>query len=133
MARLSVALLVASLTTVGCSSTGGNRVGSGIGSDYTPVIDTKGLDQGQYLVDLQECRQLANQVEENRKGEIVGKAIGGALVGALIVSSGGDSGRQSGAKAGLAIGAAGGASNAFSGGKVVIKRCLQGRGYVVLE
>lgn len=128
VAGLSLCVFIA-----GCASSGGNRVGAGIGSDYTPVVDTKGLDQGQYLVDLQECRQLADQVEGNRKNEIIGKAIGGALVGALVGSSGGDSGRRSGAKAGLAIGAAGGASNAYAGGKAVISRCLQGRGYAVLE
>lgn len=131
--KLIMLVIVSSLVITGCSSTGGGNVGTGVGADYTPVVDTKGVGQKKYNIDLMECRALAQQVENNRKNEIIGKAIAGAVAGAIIGSSQGDRGRNAGAKTGLLAGAGVGADNAYSGAKGVIKKCLQGRGYSVLD
>lgn len=133
MKKISFSIIFLLLSLAGCASSGGNKVGSGIGASYTPVIDMDGVDKKQYIVDLFECRELAQQVEDNRESEILGKAIAGALIGSMIGSSGGDSGRRSGAKTGAVFGAGSGAGYAYQGGKDVIMKCLLGRGYAVLD
>ena len=116
----------------GCATTGGG-VGTGIGAAYTPVIDLKNVDPGKYQIDLFECRQLAAQVEANRRGDILTSTVAGAVVGAVVGGAGGDEGRRTGAKLGAAAGGLSSADSAYGGAKVVIKKCLAGRGYSILD
>lgn len=96
------------------------------------IIDEKGVDMNAYQQDLAECRGYASQVQT---GEKAGKgAASGAVVGGLIgaITDGTD-----GAVRGAGVGAVGGAAKGASQGErdevQVVKRCLRGRGYQVLN
>lgn len=95
-----------------------------------PIIDTKGVDMAAYRQDLAECETYAEQVST---GRAVGKgAAGGAAVGAAIGAiAGGDAAKGAG------IGAvSGGAQSARMSDREkanVVRNCLRGRGYRVLN
>ena len=96
------------------------------------IIDRKGVDASSYENDLAECRSYASGV---KTGEKTAKgAASGAVVGGLI---GGITGGGSGAAQGAGIGAVGGGARGASEGEEtevqVVKRCLSGRGYRVLN
>ena len=46
---------------LGCQTPGGP--GTGSGANYTPIIDTKGIDQETYSRDLAECRAYASSID----------------------------------------------------------------------
>lgn len=95
-----------------------------------PIVDTKGVDMTRYQQDLAECETYAGQVST---GTAVGKgAAGGAAVGAAIGAiAGGSAGKGAG------IGAVtGGAESARISDREkadVVRNCLRGRGYRVLN
>ncbi len=98
----------------------------------TPIIDTQGVNMAQYEVDLEQCNAYADQVQVARQatvGTIAGAAIGGVF-GAVI----GDSNT---AQRGAGVGAVGGGARGVGSGlrerEMVIRRCLTGRGYRVLN
>jgi hypothetical protein len=102
-----------------------------------PIVDMKGVDQERYEQDLAECRQYADQVDVARSaggGALLG-AAGGAAVGAVVGAITGRPG--TGAAVG---GGAGGTSGLFAGGvsgenkkERIVRNCLRGRGYSVLD
>ena len=97
-----------------------------------PIVDMQGVNQAQYNRDLAECRQYAEQVESGR--EVVRGAAGGAVVGAAVGAAVGNSDTaQRGAGAGAAVGAARGAREAERQSERVLRNCLRGRGYRVLN
>ena len=120
--RILVVVILA-LCTAACSS--------------GPIVDMKGVDQERYEHDLAECRQYADQVDVARSaggGALLG-AAGGAAVGAVVGAITGSPG--TGAAVG---GGAGGTSGLFAGGasgankkERVVRNCLRGRGYSVLD
>lgn len=96
------------------------------------IIDDKGVDMAAYQRDLDECRSYASQVQTNEK---VGKgAASGAVVGGLM---GAITGGTDGAARGAGVGAVGGGARGAAQGEreevQVVKRCLRGRGYKVLN
>jgi len=97
------------------------------------IIDEKGVDMARYRQDLAECRVYAEQV---RTGEKVAKgaASGGVIGGAIGAITGGS--RDSAAR-GAGVGAVSGAAKGASRGEQeavrVVKQCLRGRGYRVLN
>lgn len=98
----------------------------------TPIIDTQGVNMAQYEVDLEDCYAYADQVQVGRQavvGATAGAAVGGVF-GAII----GDSDT---AQRGAGVGAVGGGARGVGRGLVererVIRRCLIGRGYRVLN
>ena len=101
------------------------------------IVDMKGVDQERYERDLAECRQYADQVDVARSaggGALLG-AAGGAAVGAVVGAITGSPG--TGAAVG---GGAGGTSGLVAGGasgankkERVVRNCLRGRGYSVLD
>ena len=114
------------LTLVACAS-GRNLPGnSGV------IVDTKGVDMSAFEDDLQECEVIAEQVpvgERAGAGAVAGAVLGG-VVGAVV----GDSDTaQRGAGVGAVTGGVRGASDGLSEKDQVIKRCMQGRGYKVLN
>jgi outer membrane lipoprotein SlyB len=122
---LFIAAVLATAALAGCADT------------YRPIVDTREVDQATYERDLAECREYARRVDpaaDAAKGGVVGGAIG-AAVGAVIGALTGNVGRAA------AIGAAGGATGGVLRGglrggarqKRVIRRCLRGRGYQVLD
>lgn len=96
------------------------------------IIDKKGVSMAQYAQDRRECEAYADEVntgEQVAEGAAVGAVVGGAI-GAIFGDSS-TAGR--GAGAGAVSGAAGGAGRASNEKDRVVKRCLAGRGYKVLN
>lgn len=110
---------------------------AGCASSYEPIVDMQGVDPVRYQADLGECRQYAERVDVGTSAG-TGAAIGagvGAATGAAVGAITGQPGR------GAAIGAAGGGTTGLFGGglrgadkeRQVIRNCLRGRGYSVLD
>ena len=116
MKNFLIALLA--ISVIGCAS-------------YLPVADLKGVDQMAYEKDLKECQALAEEV--NPTGKAIAGAVAGAVVGALLGSVGGGRMAGVGAQAGLVAGGATGAANGAGGQINVVRNCLTGRGYRVLN
>ncbi len=97
-----------------------------------PIIDERGVNLAQYDRDLLECQDYADQVDIAAKtttGVVSGAVVGGVF-GAVI----GDSDTaQRGAGAGSVAGGARGVGEGLRERERVIKRCLIGRGYHVLN
>lgn len=96
------------------------------------IIDKKGVDMARYEQDLAECREYSQEVKTAEKG--ARGAASGAVVGGLIGAVSGDSSR---AAEGAGVGAIGGGARGLNEGErdevQVVKRCLRGRGYRVLN
>lgn len=96
------------------------------------IIDRKGVDMNQYYADLEECRSYGTEVrtaEKGTRGAVSGAVVGGA-VGAI---ADGSEGAARGAGIGAVTGGARGISEGESEEVEVVKRCLSGRGYRVLN
>lgn len=103
---------------------------AGCSSSTAPIIDTKGVDLAQYQRDLAECEAYKEQVN-TAEGVAKGTA-GGAAVGAAIGAiAGGSAGK--GAGIGAVTGGAKSANIADREKADVVKNCLRGRGYRVLN
>ena len=96
------------------------------------IIDKKGVNMSRYKQDLAECRGYSSAVKTEEKG--ARGAASGAIVGGAIgaITGGGD-----GAARGAGVGAVGGGARGINEGErtevKVVKRCLRGRGYNVLN
>ena len=104
------------------------------GADVRPIVDMKGVNQTSYEKDLQECQEYAK--EQSGMGSTAAKGAGaGVVVGGLLglVTGGNASGIAQAAGAGAVIGTAGGAFTGNQAQEAVVKRCLGGRGYKVLN
>ena len=96
------------------------------------IIDRKGVNMSAYQQDLVECQSYASEVktqEKTAKGAASGAVVGG-LIGAI---TGGGSGAATGAGVGGVGGGARGANEGEKSEVQVVKRCLSGRGYRVLN
>jgi hypothetical protein len=94
-----------------------------------PIVDLKGLDPDVFATDLEECAAYADEVS------IAGAAAKGAVAGAVVgATSGAISGAAGpGAGYGGVYGATTTGINAEREKKLVFVRCLEGRGYRVLN
>ena len=96
------------------------------------IIDTKGVDMSAYYQDLHECRNYASQV--NTGSRVAGKTISGAVIGGALGAITGDSGTaKRAAGVGGLLGAVKGSSQASREKQRVVRNCLRGRGYRVLN
>jgi len=96
------------------------------------VVDPRGLNRADYEKDLAECRALKHQVplgKEMAKGAAVGAAVGG-LAGA---AAGNSSRAAEGASTGAVIGATGKVIEGSEEKADIVKNCLSGRGYKILN
>ena len=96
------------------------------------IVDQAGVDINAYNNDLYECRQYAGQInagEDALSGALAG-AIIGALVGAAIDNS--DTAKRTGGY-GAILGGAEAGGDAVQTQETVVKKCLTGRGYKVLN
>ncbi len=133
-----------------------NKLGA---AEYMPAVDVaaSGKSESQYQTDLSACRAIAanrqatasqeaqQETLSNAVATTTGGALAGAAIGAALTDEDGESSRVGNAAKGGAIGALGGlfASSAFtfaeqskevsSQTKKILLRCLEGRGYNVLE
>jgi len=96
------------------------------------IVDEKGVDMAAYRQDLAECQQYAEVVQTGEKGAR-GAASGALIGGAVGAIFGGTSGAARGAGAGAVTGGASGVSEGERDKVSVVKRCLRGRGYKVLN
>ena len=97
------------------------------------IIDKKGVDLARYEADKAECETYSDEV---RTGAKAAKGAGsGAVVGGAV--GGSAEGNSDGIGRGAGIGAVTGAVRGLSEGErqelQVVKRCLRGRGYKVLN
>jgi outer membrane lipoprotein SlyB len=99
------------------------------GSHYVPVVDMQGKDPERWSTDLAQCQQYATQRMEAAQGAVIGAALLAGLAAAL--APGGY--RNQAARQGAIIGGVAGAGNANETQQDIIKRCLWGRGYNVLN
>ena len=122
-AILSIAVLT---LLMGCSN------GYRYGAPEKIIVDTLGVDPNSYKVDLADCEQYAHQVpvaERTAEGALEGGVVGGVL-GAVLGNS--DSAKR-GAGAGAVVGGMKGNRSARHEQDRIVKRCLKGRGYRVLN
>jgi outer membrane lipoprotein SlyB len=110
-------LMIASALAAGCSA------------HPDPIVDTKGVNMAAYERDLAECKQYGAQIQP-AQGVAKG-AVAGAAVGAAIGAIGHDVGQ--GAAVGAVSGGASSAVKADEDRQNVVKRCMRGRGYKVLN
>lgn len=116
----AVLSILLSMSLTGCAH---NRI----------IIDQKGVDMSAYNRDLAECRAYANESEgtgaEAAKGAVGGAVIGGAI--GAVVGTGRTAEKLGGA--GAIVGAARGARKSRAEKLKIVKTCLSGRGYKVLN
>ena len=106
---------------------------------HRSLVDTyaPGFSHEQYLVDIDQCNSLAAQrpVGASAANGAMGGLLVGALFGALVGSAYGDTGY--GAKYGAALGTTSGAVQGAASGveaqKHIVRECMRGRGYRVLD
>lgn len=118
---LLVIIPVMMLSLVGCANN--NRI----------VIDKKNTDMAAYNQDLAECRAYADETGGVGAGAAKG-AVGGAIVGSAIGAVLGN--RRTAEKLGGAAavsGAVHGARKSKAEKVQIVKNCLSGRGYRVLN
>jgi outer membrane lipoprotein SlyB len=94
------------------------------------IIDKKGVDLAKYEQDLAECRSYSSEVRTTEKA--AKGTASGAVVGGLIAAAAGED-VESGAGVGAVTGGAKGVNQGEKTKVQVVKRCLSGRGYRVLN
>lgn len=102
------------------------------GCRSAPIVDTQGVDMSRYAQDKVQCESYAAQVSTGgtaAKGAGFGAAIGAAL-GAIFGNS---TSVARGAGAGGVVGGAKGAARGEGEKDQVLRNCLRGRGYRVLN
>lgn len=116
----TVICAVVALSLAGCATRG---------AGYVPVVDMQGQSTGKYSADLSDCQAYATQRADAAQGAVAG-ALAGALLSALLMPRGY---RNEGASKLGILGGLSGAGQATETQETIIKRCLAGRGYSVLN
>ncbi|HGS4981365.1 TPA: glycine zipper family protein [Vibrio parahaemolyticus] len=105
-----------------------------------PVVDMTNVDQAQYEQDFAYCQGYAEKVDktEAAKSDATNGAMTGALIGAAAGAlEDGIGGTAVGAVAGSAVGAGagalGGANDSTKTQALVLRKCLQNKGYTVYD
>ena len=123
MKSLIVSTTIFTLVLAGCA-----------GANVRPIVDLKGKDQATYDNDLQQCQSYATQ-QSGAATTGAMAAAGGAVLGAALglVAGGNRTGIAQTAGVGGVIGGAGGMFEGNKAQENVVKQCLRGRGYNVLN
>lgn len=125
-------ILILGLTLVVVIASGCANGHRGYGGPKEIIIDTKGVDLNAYYDDLGDCEQYARNVDvgaETTEGAVAGAVLGGVL-GAVLGNS--DNAQRS-AGAGAVVGGVKGNQSARHEQERIVRRCLSGRGYRVLN
>ena len=97
-----------------------------------PIVDTKGVNMSQYELDLEECSTFAEDISTGKS--IAKGAVTGAAVGAVIEAITDDvRSRRDAIEVGAVSGGAKSGIRAVREKEQVVRRCLRGRGYKVLN
>lgn len=102
---------------------------AGCAANPDPIVDMRGVDPVLYEQDLADCRTYTREIQ-TEVGVAKG-AAGGAAVGGAIGAIGGETGR--GAGIGAVAGSAKSAQLNEREKQRVVKNCMRGRGYRVLN
>jgi outer membrane lipoprotein SlyB len=125
MPLLMLSLAAALALISGCSSSSQQHNG-GI------IIDRKGVDMVAYQADLEQCKAYAEEVSTGDK--VAKSSASGAVIGGVLGAVVGNSRTaQKGAGAGAVTGGVKGYSQAEGEKHRVVRNCLKGRGYRVLN
>lgn len=109
----------------GCAATSG--------ANYRPIIDTRSVDFNRYESDLRECKSYATQTAGAGETAAAGALAGAVLGGVLAAAAGKNYSRSSTARVGAVTGAVGAGARGETDQRNIIRRCLAGRGYNVLQ
>ncbi len=110
-------------------------------SSYDPVVDFKASRNTSQAYDqnLRECQALAEQsgspVEDAAVAGVGAAALGAALgaISGAILGGGAGTGAAAGAAIGGTAGVAGGGVAGVADQRTIVRNCLRGRGYAVVE
>ena len=115
-----IVVVAAAMALSGCATRG---------AGFVPLVDNKGKEYSEITSNVQECQQFAQQQAGAGSG-----AVAGAVVGALLMAALAPGGRKnSWATEGAIVGGASGALGANESQENIIRRCLRGRGFSVLN
>lgn len=103
-----------------------------VGKKYQPLVDLQGQDMSRYQANLKQCQDYAGHIDAG-KSALVGVLLGGLLGAAVGASFGSRSFMRYGASYGAVAGGGGAGAGAQRTQEQIIMRCLQGRGYSVLN
>ena len=97
------------------------------------IVDLKGVDLNQYEVDFADCQRYADDVSVGK--HVAAGAAGGAAVGAVagVVSGSNTTGIGQTAGVGAVYGGTMAGVSAVGEHRQVLRECLRGRGYRVLN
>jgi outer membrane lipoprotein SlyB len=124
MGKMFVAVLIVVLA--GCAT-------RGMGDQYRPIVDMQGKDANQFEQDLRQCQSYSAQAT-GAGTNAAGGALAGALLGAVLAKAAGSNYDWQGtARVGAVAGAASGAAHGENDQRNIIRKCLAGRGYSVLQ
>ena len=116
------------ITLSGCVA---NSSGS-IFESSKPIIDTKGVNMSQYDIDLKECSVFSEDISTGKS--IAKGAATGAAVGAVIEAITDDvRSRRDAIEVGAVSGGAKSGIRAVREKEPILKGCLRGRGYKILN
>ena len=116
------------ITLSGCVA---NSSGS-IFESSKPIIDTQGVNMSQYEIDLEECSIFSEDISTGKS--IAKGAVTGAAVGAVIEAITDDvRSRRDAIEVGAVSGGAQSGIRAVREKEQILKRCLRGRGYKILN
>ena len=105
---------------------------SSIFESSKPIIDTQGVNMAQYEIDLEECSIFSEDISTGKS--IAKGAATGAAVGAVIEAITDDArSRRDAIEVGAVTGGAKSGIRAVRDKEQILKRCLRGRGYKVLN
>ena len=123
-------MLLCLLLASGCVATKSGSIFDMTSSE--PIIDTKGVNMAQYEVDLEECSSFSEDIST---GKSIAKGTAtGAAVGAIIEAITDDSkSRRDALEVGAVSGGTQSGIRAVREKEQIIRRCLRGRGYQVLN
>ena len=99
---------------------------------YRPVIDPKtSAHPENFQADLAECQQIAEQAPKG--AALAGAGIGAALGAGIAVATGHSEAAGRAAGGGAVIGGAKGGGASHREKRMIVRNCLKGRGYAVLN
>ncbi len=109
-------------------------IGGCAGAGVRPIVDLQGKNRDTYENDLQQCQAYATQQSGAATGGLSGAAAG-AFIGALLglVAGGNTTDIAQVGGIGAVVGGAGGMYEGNKAQEDVVKQCLRGRGYSVLN
>ena len=115
--KKTITLLLCVTLIAGCATRGSN---------YIPVVDLKNKNSVNYRVNLSECQTFAKKRMGAGEGALLGIFAG--IVAAAITGT-----SNRGRNRAIALGATTGAYSNNETQESIIKKCLRGRGYIVLN